>query len=63
MYKTNSRIKFKTSMLKSSLRDYSGAYIFAGGTISVENTSAAVAAANDTNKNVILKIMLNLLIA
>ena len=31
----NSQIKFKTSTLRSSLCDYSGAYILAKGTISV----------------------------
>ena len=31
----NSQIKFKTSVLKSSLYDYSDAYILAKGTISI----------------------------
>ena len=34
-YNTNRQIKFKTSVLKSSLCDYSDAYILAKGTISV----------------------------
>ena len=34
-YNTNSRVKFKTSMLRLSLRDYSDAYILAKGTISI----------------------------
>ena len=42
-------------MLKSSLCDYSDAYILVKGTISVTNTAAACAAANNTNKNVIFK--------
>ena len=42
-------------MLKSSLCDYSGAYIHVMGTISVNNTAAADADANNTNKNVIFK--------
>ena len=42
-------------MLKSSLCDYSDAYILVKGTISVNNTAAAGAAANNTNKNVIFK--------
>ena len=53
-YNVNSQIKFKTTMLKSSLCDYSHAYIFVKGTISVNNTAAAGAAVN-TNKKVIFK--------
>ena len=48
-------IKFKTTMLKSSLCDYSDAYIFVKGTIAVNNTAAAGAAANNTNRKVIFK--------
>ena len=54
-YNANSQIKFKNTMLKSSLCDYSDAYILAKGTISVNNTAAAGAAANNTNKKVIFK--------
>ena len=54
-YNVNSQIKFKTTMLKSSLCDYSDAYILVKGTITVDDTSAAGAAANNTNKKVILK--------
>ena len=54
-YNVNSQIKFKTTMLKSSLCDYSDAYIFVKGTISVTNTAAQGAAANNTNKKVIFK--------
>ena len=42
-------------MLKSSLYDYSDAYILAKGTITVPNTEAADADANNTNKKVIFK--------
>ena len=42
-------------MLKSSLCDYSDAYILVKGTISVTNTAAAGAAANNINKKVIFK--------
>ena len=42
-------------MLKSSLCDYSDAYILVKGTISVNNTAAADAV-NNTNKKVIFKI-------
>ena len=54
-YNVNSQIKFKTTILKSSLRDYSDAYILVKGTITVNNTAAAGAAANNTNKKVIFK--------
>ena len=55
VYNVNSQIKFKTTMLKSSLCDYSDAYILVKGTITVNNTAAAGAAANNTNKKVIFK--------
>ena len=55
MNQVNSQIKFKTAMLKSSLCDYSDAYILVKGTISVNNSAAAGAAANNTNKKVIFK--------
>ena len=42
-------------MLKSSLCDYSDAYILVKGTISVTNTAAAGANVNNTNKKVIFK--------
>ena len=42
-------------MLKSSLCDYSDAYILVKGTITVNNTVAAGAAANNTNKKAIFK--------
>ena len=54
-YNVNSQIKFKTTMLKSSLCDYSDVYILVKGTISVNNTAAQGAAANNTNKKVIFK--------
>ena len=54
-YNINSQIKFKTTMLKSSLCDYSDAYILVKGTITVNNTAAQGAAANNTNKKVIFK--------
>ena len=54
-YNVNSQIKFKTTMLKSSLCDYSDAYIFVKGTISVNNTAAQGAAVNNNNKKVIFK--------
>ena len=54
-YNVNSQIKFKTTMLKSSLCDYSDAHILVKGTISVNNTATQGAAANNTNKKVIFK--------
>ena len=39
-YGTNSQIKFKTSMLKSGLCDYSDAYILVSGTITVVESAA-----------------------
>ena len=54
-YNANSQIKFKTTTLKSSLCDYSDAYILVKENISVNNTAAQGAAANNTNKRVILK--------
>ena len=54
-YNVNSQIKFKTTMLKSSLCDYSDAYILVKGTISVNNTAAPSAGANNINKKVIFK--------
>ena len=47
MYHTNSQIKFKTSMWRSSLCDYSDAYILVSGTITV-----AALAADGGNKDI-----------
>ena len=55
VYNVNSQIKFKTTMLKSSLCDYSDAYIFVKGTISINNTAVQGVAANNTDKKVIFK--------
>ena len=54
-YSPNKQIKFKTSMLRSSLCDYGDAYILAKGNIALNNTAADGAAANNTNKEVIFK--------
>ena len=54
-YSLNKQIKFRTSMLRSSLCDYSDAYILAKGNITVNNTADDGAAANNTNKKVIFK--------
>ena len=49
-YNVNSQIKIKTTMLKSSLCDYSDAYILVKVNISVNNTAAQGVSANNTNK-------------
>ena len=54
-YNVNSQIKSKTTMLKSSLRDYSDASILVEGTITVNNAAAADANANNINKKVVFK--------
>ena len=41
--------------MRSSLCDYSDAYILVKGNITVNNTAATGAAANNTNKKVIFK--------
>ena len=48
-YNTNSQIRSKTSMLRSSLCDYSDAYILVKGTLTVRNTAAAGQEANNAN--------------
>ena len=40
MHNTNSQVKFKISMLRSSLCDYSDAYILMSGTITVADIAA-----------------------
>ena len=50
VYFPNKQIRFKTAILRSSLCDYSDVYILVKGTITVNNTAADGAAANNTNK-------------
>ena len=52
-YNTGSQIKFKTSMLRSSLCDYSDAYILVSGTIKVE--AQVGDNPNNVNKKVVFK--------
>ena len=52
-YNTNSQIKFKTSMIRSSLWDYNDAYILVKGTKTVSRVATQA----------YLKIVLHLLIA
>ena len=56
-YNTNSDIRFKNTMLKSSLCDYSDAYILVKGTITITGARANAAArqADEKNKGVIFK--------
>ena len=54
-YSPNKNIRFKTAMLRSSLCDFSDAYIVVKGNITVNNTAAQDANANNTNKKVIFK--------
>ena len=49
-YSINSQIKFKTTMLKSNLCDYSDAYILAKGNKTVSNTGTATAPNNTKKK-------------
>ena len=52
-YNKDSQIKFKTSMLKSRLRDYSDAYMLFKGTISI--ATQAVGNPNNGNKEAVFK--------
>ena len=58
VYSPNKQIRFKTAMLRSNLcdySDYSDAYIFVEGNISINNTAAAAADPNNGNKKVLFK--------
>ena len=46
-YSSDKQIRFKTAMLRSSLCDYSDAYILVKGNITVNNTAAEGAATNN----------------
>ena len=54
-YNVNSQMKFKTTILKFSLCDYSDAYILVEGTITVNDISPTGAALNNTDKKVIFE--------
>ena len=56
-YNVNSQIKFKTTMLKSSLCDYSDAYILVKGTITIigEGADAAARQSDERDKGVAFK--------
>ena len=57
VYNVNSQIKFRTTMLKSSLCDYSDAYILVKGKITIAGAGndAAARQADERNKGVIFK--------
>ena len=54
-YSPNKQIKFKTSILRSSLCNYSDGYVLVKRNITVNNTAGAGAATINTNKKVIFK--------
>ena len=54
-YSVNRQINFKTSVSRSSLCDYNGACILVKGDMTVNETVAEDADANNTNKKVIFK--------
>ena len=54
-YFSTKQIRSKIPMLRSSLCDYSDAYIIVKGNITVSCTAAEGAAANNTNKKIISK--------
>ena len=59
MHSTSSQIKFKTSLLRSSLCDYSAAYMLVSGTITItgaENDDVA-RRLDERNKGVIYKLV------
>ena len=62
-YDGDNQIRFKNSMLKSSVRDYRNARTFVKVTISVRNTAAQSAANNAANKKVMFKKLIHLLTA
>ena len=53
IYNVNSQTKFKNTLLKSSLCDYSDAYILVKGTIAVNNTATA-----DANEKIIMMLII-----
>ena len=54
-YSPNKQIRFKTAMLRSSLCNYSDAYVLVKGNIAANNNAGASAAANNIGKKVIFK--------
>ena len=54
-YTTGSDIKFKTTMLRSSLCDYAGAYILVKGTVTGAGDDTAVRREDERTKGIIFK--------
>ena len=54
-YNVNSQIKFKTTILKSNLCDYSDAYILVKGKITIRGAGADVAA-GQADKKIVLHL-------
>ena len=54
-YAIGQPIRFKTSMMRLSLCDYSNAYIHVKRTIRVPDTTVAGAAANNANRKILFK--------
>ena len=52
---TTNQIKFKTRMLKSSLCDYSDAYVLVEGTISIAPAPLPIVNPNNNDKEVVFK--------
>ena len=53
----NNNVKFKTSVIRSGLCDYSDAYILVKGTISAPSMAAAGGAVINTNKKIVLHLV------
>ena len=51
----DNQIRFKTSMLRSSVCDYSNAYTLVKATVTVQNKAIMGQPANNANKRVIFK--------
>ena len=54
-YNEDNQIRFKTSVFRPSLCDYSDSYIILKGTITVRNTAAQSQANNAANKKLIFR--------
>ena len=63
IYNVNGKIKFKTTMWKSNLWDYSDAYILVTGTVTIPNTAVPGTNVNNVSKKAIFKNCGPLLIA
>ena len=61
----NSAIRFKTTMLRPNLCDYADSYMLVKGTITITGAGndAAARQADETDKDITLKIVLHLLSA